>query len=608
VETQIVEVEKPVEVEKIVEVEADPFTTPHPYLGDLKVRQAIAYCTNKLDLIKSVYPLISEEQQASLVMNSMIPTSQWAYAGDENLTIYPFDPEKGKALLAEAGFVVNEGTGYLNNAAGDELSLKFTTTTATFRQTWAAVFEKQMKDCGIRVLRFHVPASWWFGDTTGLSRRDFELGAYAWVGEADPGGLTLWACNQIPLPSNGWVGQNYMGWCNEAADKGIKEATNNLEQDVRKAAYTIVQQEYTKDVPAVPLFNRTESFAVDPALVGFNPEPGESYYNYNAYEWEIPGEDTIVIGFTQEPATLYTLVETAFVAVLPNVLFDSIAQTRNNFTYDNLLMKELPTLESGLATNVDVEVKEGDMVWDATGVPVALAAGVKVFDSTGAEVEFTGAPITMKQMTVKYEFLDGLTFSDGNPLSMEDFELGFKTTCDPESGATTFILCDQTAKMEFADNGYTRTALPGVQDPTYFVMPFTWFPAHRVIESEGAYKGMTLAEVPAKDWPTLPEIAEKPIGVGPYMITDWVKGEKMVFEANPYWVLGAPKTPNFVISFVTAENAEAQLLGGQVDVLGSETIAGISQTLKDAEAAGQVVLVVEPGGTWEHIDFNMFLK
>lgn len=33
------------------------YTTPHPTLGDLKVRQALSYCTNKADLLKSVYPL-----------------------------------------------------------------------------------------------------------------------------------------------------------------------------------------------------------------------------------------------------------------------------------------------------------------------------------------------------------------------------------------------------------------------------------------------------------------------------------------------------------------------------------------------------------------------
>ena len=134
VETKVVEVEKPVEVEKTVvvekEVEREPFTTPHPILGDIRVRQAIAYCTNKLDLIKSVYPLVPEDQQADLVMNTFIPTVQWAYAGDENITIYPFDPEKGKALLEEAGWT---GEGIRTNAAGDELALKFTTTSAVFR-------------------------------------------------------------------------------------------------------------------------------------------------------------------------------------------------------------------------------------------------------------------------------------------------------------------------------------------------------------------------------------------------------------------------------------------------------------------------------------------
>src|SRR5688572_32211482 len=45
-----------------VEVEREAFTTPHPILGDLKVRQALAYCTNKSDLLASVYPLISEER------------------------------------------------------------------------------------------------------------------------------------------------------------------------------------------------------------------------------------------------------------------------------------------------------------------------------------------------------------------------------------------------------------------------------------------------------------------------------------------------------------------------------------------------------------------
>ena len=112
VETQVVEkqveVEKVVEQTKIVEVEVakeeKSFTTPHPILGDLKVRQAMAYCTNKADLAHAGYPLLTEEEAKGLVMDTMIPKAHWAYAGDENITIYDFDVEKGKALLDEAGW------------------------------------------------------------------------------------------------------------------------------------------------------------------------------------------------------------------------------------------------------------------------------------------------------------------------------------------------------------------------------------------------------------------------------------------------------------------------------------------------------------------------
>jgi ABC-type transport system substrate-binding protein len=603
VETKIVEVEKTVEVQVPV---PSAFATAPFALTDLAVRQAIAYCTNKLDLVKSVYPLVKEEAQKKLIMDSFIPSYQWAYAGDENITIYPYDPEKGKALLDGAGWTMQEGSDYRANADGIELALKFTTTNAAFRQTWAAVFENQMKDCGIHIIRLHAPASWWFGDTTGLAHRDFELGAFAWVGQADPGGQTLYACDQIPLPTNGWVGQNDMGWCNQAASDNIKIANNRLLQADRKAAYTIVQQEFTKDVPSIPLFNRTATFAYAPGLVNFEPKAGEEYYMYNADQWENPGKDTIVLGFTQEPATLFTLVEQAYVTQAAMYLVSPRTYTTKDYNFEPNLVKQLSTLESGLATNTPVDVKEGDIVQDATGSVVPLAAGTQVINSDGETVTYaSGDPLKMNQLVVKYEFLDGLKFSDGQPLSKVDYELGQKIQCDKESGATSFILCDKTQKFEATDTGYTVTWVPGDQDPLYFEAPFGWYPAHEVIQSEGAYKGKTLAEVPAKDWATLPEIAEKPMDVGPYVLKEWVKGEKMVFEANPYWVKGAPKTPNIVISFITAENAEAQLLSGQVDVLDDTTLAGVSQTLKDAAEAGAIKLLVNPSATWEHIDMNL---
>ena len=77
---------------------------------------------------------------------------------------------------------------------------------------------------------------------TGIQVRDFELSDFAWViPDSDPGRRTIYACDQIPTPANGWQGQNYPGWCNAAASTAIVTATDTtLSQAQRKAAYAVV--------------------------------------------------------------------------------------------------------------------------------------------------------------------------------------------------------------------------------------------------------------------------------------------------------------------------------------------------------------------------------
>ena len=601
-------VEKTVEVQ-VTEAPRASFSVPHPILSDLRVRQALAYCTDKISLVAAAYPLNTPEDNAKLPMNTFIPQAHWAYAGDANITIYPFDTAKGMALLDEAGWLVNENDGYRYNAKGDQLLLHFTTTNAAFRQTWAAVWERQMAECGILILRQHVPASWWFGDTTGVKRRDFELGAFAWVGQPDPGGQTLYACDQIPTAENGWLGQNDMGWCNEAASKAIKAANNTLIKQERIDNYKIVQQEFTKDVPSIPLFNRASYYAWAKDFQGLSIAPGDQdYFTWNPEEWSLGTKDTIVLGYTQEPSTLFQPVVDAFVAKTAGQLVSGLAYTSQNYDYQPREQKQLSTIENGLASNNDVDVKAGDHVVDVDGNIITLTVGSKVKDSTGADVEFKGDPLKMKQLVVKYQFIDGMTFSDGVPLAQEDLELGYKIQCDKSVGATSYILCDMVDKITFDGLSYTITWKPGRQDPTYFLAPFGWYPAHQVITSEGAYKGMKLSEVPGKDWSTLPEVAEKPMDVGPYMITEWKKGEYIKYEANPYFYGPKPKTKYIIAQFIAPENAEAQLLSGAVDQLDTTSLVSISQTLKDAADKGDIVIYVTTSTTWEHIDINLFVK
>ena len=236
------------------------------------MRQALAYCIDRESLIASVYPYV--EDGSELLMDSFLPKTHWAYSGP--YTDLPHvRPGSRQGAARRSWLDAGRRRRVRTNANGDSLVLKFTTTSAQFRQTWSAVMIQNLADCGIQIIPTYAPASWWFGDTTGLARRDFELGAFAWVGQADPGGRTLYACDQIPLPSNNWEGQNYMGWCNETASDAIVKANNTLIRDDRIAAYNTVQQEFAKDVVSIPVFQRAEAEAWSANLDGIRADPTE---------------------------------------------------------------------------------------------------------------------------------------------------------------------------------------------------------------------------------------------------------------------------------------------------------------------------------------------
>jgi len=587
---------------------AGEFSLPHPILSDLRIRQAIAHCIDRDALISSIYAYVSDDLKPELRMDSFLPKAHWAYSGP--YTDYAYDPDAGMALLEEAGWTLPEGAepgdgSIRQNADGEALAIKMTTTTAQFRQTWAAVAEQNLLGCGIQMIRLHVPASWFFGTTTGLQRRDFEIAGFGWTGQADPAGQTLYACNQIPLPSNGWTGQNYMGWCNEEASDAIVLANNTLAREDRIAAYNTVQKDFAEDMVSLPLFQRAEAEAWSKNMEGLVVDPTE-YGTASAAQWRLTdGGDTIVIGFSQEPASMFSLVESAAVQQQLAHMALGTLYTQYNYDFQPVLLDGLPTVESGQATNEPVDVKPGDTVYSADGQPVPLEAGTKIVVE-GKIVEYDGSSaLQLPQLKVTYK-LKPYTWSDATPGSIEDVKLADQVSCDPTSGAVTFIGCEQVASYDYSDGlEWTVTYLPGAQPPTYFLPPqgnAQLYPSHLQLGD-----GRLLKDVPAAEWATLPEIAETPLSFGPFMITEWIKGQSITLEANPYYADGTSVQSIVVVIVEDTNQAVAQLLSGDVDYLDKTTLgAGAEvQTVVDAAAAGTVNAEVIPSPSWEHLDMNL---
>jgi peptide/nickel transport system substrate-binding protein len=183
-----------------------------PYFADLRVRQAVAYGTNRQQMTEEI--LYGEVQPLS----SFLPSDHWAWNAETDGS-YAYDPEQAKALLAEAGWADGDGNGVLEASAaitgeyscgrgdwtvpaGSEFVVDFHTTTGNaMREQMFAIFQSNMADIGLQINNAFVPASVWFADDGPLYHRTYQIGEFAWVAGADPsylatyGGINIY---QVP--------------------------------------------------------------------------------------------------------------------------------------------------------------------------------------------------------------------------------------------------------------------------------------------------------------------------------------------------------------------------------------------------------------------------
>ena len=305
---------------------------------------------------------------------------------------------------------------------------------------------------------------------------------------------------------------------------------------------------------------------------------------------------------------MFDLVESAAATRQAYYLGVSNVNTQFDYDYQPGIQDPLSTIENGLSKNDVVEVKAGDKVYDSKGEAVELAQGVKVFDVDGNEVEFDGStPIKMHQLTSEYKFKP-FTWSDGTKGSVDDLLLGYKIDCDKDSGSTSFEVCNQIAEVTpgaGTDLSYTIKWLPGSQYSLYFLSQFHIYPSFQTLSD-----GRLLKDVPAKEWATLPEIAETPLSMAPFVLQEWNKGQSMTFVRNEYFE-PKPALNKVVIQFFPdSQTAVAALLGGDVDYLEKSTLgAGAEvQTVLDAQKEGKLKVDLIASPTWEHVDMNLFTK
>lgn len=229
------------------------FNLRKPILGDVRVRRAITHAINKDALIQAI---LKGNGTPAHIPSSPI---SWGYPDDDHLKTYPYDPEKAKALLKEAGYQLNPATKWVEKDGKPfVLNLKTSKGSASSIQM-AQIIQQFLKQVGIKM---EIETLEWSSflkvihDTT--EPRNFDLVILGWTFDInDPDDTyTVWHSSAYPN------GANLNGYSNARVDQLLDLGRKELDKDKRKAIYTEIFNQISLDAPYVFLFHAKSSVGV----------------------------------------------------------------------------------------------------------------------------------------------------------------------------------------------------------------------------------------------------------------------------------------------------------------------------------------------------------
>jgi peptide/nickel transport system substrate-binding protein len=143
-----------------------------------------------------------------------------------------------------------------------------------------------------------------------------------------------------------------------------------------------------------------------------------------------------------------------------------------------------------------------------------------------------------------------ITFSDGTPLSASDVVFTYRSVLDKKVNSTIASRFDAVTDVVAVDPSTVEFTL------SYPYAPFA--------------QQLTLGIVPAArfagaDVNSAP-FNTAPVGTGPYTVSEWRKGDRLVLKANERYWGGAPAIKTVTVVFVADDNARAtRMAAGEFD-------------------------------------------
>jgi ABC-type transport system substrate-binding protein len=231
--------------------------------SDVRVREALSYAIDKESIVKNIY------QERALVASNIITPLTTGYIP---LKGNPYDPEKAKKLLAEAGFPQG-------------FKAKLWSPMGRYPKDFemAQAVQQQLKkvgvDCTLDTMEW---AAYLAATRKPPEQADVELFVLGWAPSSAEARWTLYAL----FTTEQWVpkGNNRFFYSNKEFDEAVDKFSRATTKAERDKYLKVAQELLIKEAPAIPILVTKETIGYSKKLKGVINSPLElTYFDAKTY-------------------------------------------------------------------------------------------------------------------------------------------------------------------------------------------------------------------------------------------------------------------------------------------------------------------------------------
>ncbi|MBI3072113.1 MAG: ABC transporter substrate-binding protein [Deltaproteobacteria bacterium] len=275
------------------------FNTRSGPLADVRVRRAIAHAIDRRAIIAA--KMRGNATVARAFLSDAHPFTS------PDITEIPFDRDRARTLLDEAGYTLRGATRF---------RLTYKTSTDRFRLSIARVIAMQLREVGVEIDVRPYEFGTFFAD---IRKGAFEIASMQWPEFDEPDALhMLFHSSRIPTPDNphvarfaaAWTvahalpivanahgspaapialplalgvpppadGSNRAGYLSAEVDALLATAQRTFDSATRRALYTAAERALMRDLPMLPLWHEHNIAITRRKVVGLKPQPNGKLY------------------------------------------------------------------------------------------------------------------------------------------------------------------------------------------------------------------------------------------------------------------------------------------------------------------------------------------